>query len=147
IPASGKDYEVKERDAIETSLRGVANGELVSDLRSKLLQIPASDPGNIVGYEIEQEERPYILQDVWMFQSIVPTAEARYSLQLPAGWEYKTVWLNASESRPTAAGVNGWQWTVKNVKAIQPENEMPPWHGIAGQMLISLLPPGGSRKG
>jgi hypothetical protein len=67
IPAQGKDYEVKDKDAIEASL-GVANGELITDVRSKLLQIPAADPGNIVGYEVEQELRPYVLQDDWLFQ-------------------------------------------------------------------------------
>ena len=33
IPAQGKDYEVKDKDVIETALFGVANGELASDLR------------------------------------------------------------------------------------------------------------------
>src|ERR1700746_2825379 len=40
IPAQGKDYEVKDRDVIETALLGVANGELATDVRTKLLQIP-----------------------------------------------------------------------------------------------------------
>src|SRR6266446_5537527 len=61
IPAQGKDYEVKEKDAIETALLGVQNGELMTDLKSKILTIPAADPGNIVGYEIEQELRPYVM--------------------------------------------------------------------------------------
>jgi hypothetical protein len=54
IPAQGKDYEVKEKDAAESALPGIADGELMNDVRTKILQIPASDPGNIVGYEIEQ---------------------------------------------------------------------------------------------
>ena len=66
IPAQGKDFEVKDKDAVETSAPGVANGELVSDVRAKILRIPEPEPGNIVGYEIEQEEYPYILQDRWM---------------------------------------------------------------------------------
>jgi len=144
---NGKDYEVKEKDSIETSLPGVANGELVSDLRAKLLEIPAAEPGNIVGYEIEQEERPYILQDDWMFQTSVPTRESRYTLQLPSGWEYKAIWLNASEVKATLSGNNQWQWVVNDIKAIQRESEMPPWPAIAGQMLISIIPPGGSKKG
>jgi len=148
ISTSGRDYAVKESDAVETSLRGVANGELFSDVRTKILEIPAVDPGNIVGYEIEQEEHPYVLQDVWMFQTSVPTREARYTLQLPAGWEYKAVWLNASGVQPVASGKNQWQWTVSGVKAIRAEVDMPPRRGIAGQMLVSLLPPAESnRKG
>ena len=36
-------------------------------MRLKILQIPAADVGNIVGYEVEQELRPYVLQDEWLF--------------------------------------------------------------------------------
>jgi hypothetical protein len=145
IPAQGKDYEVKDKETIESPL-GIANGELVSDVRVKLLQIPAAEPGNIVGYEIEQEEHPYVLQDNWRFQSRVPTRETRYTLQLPKGWEYKANWLNFSAVKESAAGTNQWQWVVTDVKAIRPEDDMPPWRGLAGQMLITLLPPGGSNK-
>src|SRR5262245_60580808 len=85
IPAQGKDYEIKDKDSMETALFGVLNGELVTDVRSKLLQIPAADPGNIVGYEVEREQRPYVLQDFWGFQEQVPVREAHYTLQLPSG--------------------------------------------------------------
>jgi len=138
IPSQGKDYEVKEKDAIETALFGVQNGELMTDLKSKILTIPAADPGNIVGYEIEQELRPYVMQDVWAFQREIPVREAHYSLQLPPGWEYKSALLNHSEVPPS--GGNGqWQWVVNDVAAIRPENGMPAWQSIAGFMVISLF--------
>jgi uncharacterized protein DUF3857 len=70
IPAQGKDYEVKDKEAIETALFGVTDGILMSDLKTKVLTIPAADPGNIVGYELEQEVHPYVMQDVWRFQRI-----------------------------------------------------------------------------
>jgi hypothetical protein len=143
IPAQGKDYEVKDKDAIETALLGVQNGELMTDLKTKLLTIPAADPGNVVGYEIDQELRPYILQDVWDFQEVnIPVREAHYSLQLPAGWEYKATWINYPEGKPTQAG-NQVQWVVSDIKAIKPEYEMPPLSGVAGLLVISFLPPGG----
>jgi len=146
IPAQGKDYEVKEKEAIETSLPGVANGELVSDVRAKILPIPASDPGNIVGYEIEQEERLYILQEQWVFQSSLPTREARFTLNLPAGWEYKATWMNFPEAKPASSSSSQSQWVVSDVKGIRAEDDMPPWKGVAGQMLLSLIPPGDSQK-
>ena len=139
IPSQGKDYEVKEKDAIETALLGVQNGELMSDLKTKILTIPAADPGNTVGYEVEMELRPYVLQDIWAFQEVnVPVREAHYSLQLPAGWEYKAVWLNHPEVQPTGGG-GQWQWVVKDIEAIKPENGMPPWEGVAGFMVVSLF--------
>ena len=147
IPAQGKDYEVKEKEAIETSAPGVANGELFSDVRAKVLQIPQPEPGNIVGYEVETEDNLYILQDRWMFQSRVPVREAHYTLQIPPGWEYKAAWSNATEIDPTPNGSNQWQWVVNDIRRIRYEEEMPPWHGVAGQMIVSLLPSDGSRKG
>ena len=146
IPSQGKDYEVKEKEAIETALWGVQNGELMTDLKSKILTIPAADPGNIVGYEIEQELRPYVMQDVWAFQKVeVPVREAHYSLQLPAGWEYKAVWLNHPEV-PASGGAGQWQWVVNDIKAINPEGGMPPWQGIAGVMIVSLFGSAGGQN-
>jgi hypothetical protein len=148
IPAQGKDYEVKEKDATETGYSDVDNGELVTDLRTKTLHIPAPDPGNIVGYEIEHEDRPYILEDEWSFQRSVPIREARYTLQLPPGWEYKARFLNHAEIAPTPMGANQWQWVVTNVEAVKHEDDMPPWGGIAGFMIVSFLPTaGGSNRG
>ena len=81
IPAQGKDYEVKEKDAIESAY--MPNFVLASDAKVKTLQIPAPDVGNIVGYEYETEERPIFLQDIWGFQEHDPVRESHYSLQLP----------------------------------------------------------------
>lgn len=146
IPAQGKDYEVKEKEALDISLAGVESSELITDIKDRILRIPSADPGNVVGYEIEVETKPYILQDLWRFQRRTPVREARYSLQLPAGWEYKATWINHSEVLPTPSGSNQWQWVVTGVPAIKEEDDMPPWRGVAAQMIISFLPPGGSGK-
>ncbi len=147
IPLQGKDFEVKDKDTTETGYLDVQGGELVSDIRTKVLQIPAADPGNIVGYEFEHEDRPYIFQDEWFFQESVPVAEARYTLQLPPGWEYKAVWLNHPEVQAAQVGTNQWQWQVKDIPPVRWEPEMPPWKGVAGLMIVSLIPPGGANRG
>ena len=141
IPAQGKDYEVKDKDAVDRSLGG--GGELIDDVKFRVLAIPAPDPGNVVGYEYEVEERPFFLQDIWIFQESDPVRESHYSLQLPAGWEFKSSWLNHPEVTPTDAGNNQWKWTVTDLKEIRPEPEMPPFRGVAGQMIITLFPSGG----
>jgi len=71
IPAQGKDYEVKEKDAFEISLPKISGSELISDVKDRVLQIPAAEPGNIVGYEYETEESPLVLQTVWQFQTMI----------------------------------------------------------------------------
>jgi Domain of Unknown Function with PDB structure (DUF3857)/Transglutaminase-like superfamily len=145
IPAQGKDYEVKDKEAIEISLPKIEGSELVSDVKAKLLRIPAAEPGNIVGYEYEEEAQPFILQDVWYFQGSNPVREAHYALQLPPGWEYKATWLNYPEGKPTQSG-NQSQWVVSEVKEIKHEDDMPPWQGVAGQMIVSFFPPGEARS-
>jgi transglutaminase-like putative cysteine protease len=147
VPVSGKDYEVKDRDAVESAIIGVDGSELVSDLRTKTLLIPAATAGSLVGYEFEQELRPYMMVDDWDFQDTVPVREARYTLQLPKGWSYKTNWLNHSEQGPTESGAGQWSWSIRDVPAIRIEPDMPPWRGIAGRMVVALVPPSGQDPG
>jgi hypothetical protein len=142
IPTQGKDYEVKDKEAIEISLPKIDGSELVSDVKDKFIRIPAADPGNIVGYEYEEEVQPFVLQDIWRFQESSPVREAHYSVQLPAGWEYKATWMNYPEAKPTQSG-NQVQWLVSDVKGIRPEDDMPPWNGVAGLLVVSFVPPGG----
>jgi Domain of Unknown Function with PDB structure (DUF3857) len=141
IPAQGKDFEVNEKEGMEVALPKIDGSELVSDVRAKILNIPAPDPGNIVGYEYEVEEHPFVLQDIWDFQSEVPVRESHYSLQLPAGWAQKTSWLNYPEVKATETG-SQLQWAVSDLKAIRPEEDMPPIQGLAGLMVVSYFPQG-----
>jgi len=147
IPAAGKTYDVGERDAVESSLSGVADGELMTDVRTKLLRIPAALPNNLVGYETEIEERPYQMTDEWVFEDTVPVRESHYTLQLPPGWSFKSQWLNHEEQAPVSASPALNSWVVRDLKAIDVEEQMPPWRGIAGRLVISLIPPSGQNPG
>jgi hypothetical protein len=143
IPQNGKDYEVSEKNAVEISPRGIEYGELMTDVKYKVLEIPARDPGNVVAYEYDTEEQPLLLQESWSFQEEIPAVERHYTLSLPSQWEYRATWLNHPEIQPTEASKNQWQWTVRDVPAIRKEADMPPMRGIAGQMIVSFFPPGG----
>jgi hypothetical protein len=143
IPAQGKDYEVKDKDVAELALPYVEGSDLVNDVRVKALNIPAPDPGNIVGYEYAIEERPLALQTAWTFQGADPVRESHYSVQLPSGWEFKAAWLNYGEVKPSTIGANAWQWSVTDVKEVRKEPEMPPLDGVAGVMIVYFFPPGG----
>jgi len=145
IPAQGKDYEVKDKEALDMSAP-TEGGELVSDVKYRVLRIPAPDPGNIIGYEYEVEEQPFWLQDIWSFQETDPVRESHFSLQLPPGWEYKASWLSYPEVKPAEGGGNLSQWVVSDVKGIRHEPDMPPLGGVAGQMIVSFFPPGGTSR-
>ena len=61
IPAQGKDYEVKDKEALDVSLEGAVASQI--DLEMARMRSPENTgggPGNIIGYEIEHEDRPYI---------------------------------------------------------------------------------------
>jgi len=147
IPATGQGYEVGERDSVETALPGVLDGQLMSDLRAKLLHLPAANPGSIVAYEYEQEQRPYVMTDEWEFQERIPVREAHFTLQLPARWQYRADWLNHSADQPAPTGNGRWSWTLAGISAIPNESFMPPWQGLAGRMIIALIPPDGRNAG
>jgi hypothetical protein len=144
IPADGKDYEVTDKESAEVSPLKGEDASLITDTRAKLLMIPAPDPGNIIGYEYVKDWHPLFLQDVWHFQRTIPVRESHYSLALPSGWEFKDAWLNYPEVKPRDAGGGLWQWTIGEVKEIREERDMPPWQGVAGQMVMTLFPPGGA---
>ncbi|HEY4840966.1 MAG TPA: DUF3857 and transglutaminase domain-containing protein [Terriglobales bacterium] len=145
IPAQGKDYEVKDKDAIDVA-PSADGGELIDDLKFRVLRIPAPDVGNIVGYEYEVEEQPFWLQDTWRLQGIDPVRESHFSLQLPPGWVFKASWLSHPEVKPDEASGNVLQWAVGDIKGIRREPEMPPLEGVAAQMIVSFFPSGGTAK-
>jgi hypothetical protein len=141
LPANGKEYEVKEKDAAETSLY---SDELYADLKHKILEIPAADPGNVVGYEFIQKRRPFILQDDWSFQHKIPVYRARFTLQLPPSWEYDVHWVNYTPREPQNSGQNQFTWQVDNVAPITIEPEMPPFHTVAGWLAVNFYARAGS---
>jgi SAM-dependent methyltransferase len=143
IPTQGKDYEVKDKDGVEAALPKVEGSELISDVKAKIIRIPAADPGNIIGYEYEIDEQPMVLQETWAFQWRAPVRESHYILQLPAGWEFRTSWLNFAEAKPAHAS-DQVEWVVSEVKGVQAEDEMPPMAGVAGQMVVSFFPASGA---
>ena len=147
IPAAGKDFETKQRDIIETAITNVDGGELVTDVRTKVMQIPAAVPGSIIGYEFEQELLPYEMTDEWGFQDIVPVREARFTVRMPPGWSHQVFWLNHAEVPPTEVAAGQWAWIVSVPPPVKLERQMPPWRGIAGRMVLSLQPPGGAGGG
>ncbi|HWR35433.1 MAG TPA: DUF3857 and transglutaminase domain-containing protein [Clostridia bacterium] len=144
IPAQGKDFEVSEKESIEVSPPMIEGSELISDLKVRILKIPAPDPGNIVGFEYEVEERPLVLQDIWHFQTEDPVRESHYSLQLPPGWESSASWLNYPEAKPTQSGANLARWSISDLKGTRSEEAMPPMKGLLGKMIVSYYPSGGS---
>lgn len=139
IPPSGKEYELKEKDAYEYA---AFDGDLYSDHRLKKIELP-SDPGSIVGYEYEQKGRPRVFTDIWYYQKHeIPVITSRFALNLPPTWEVETFWVN----RPMLEAVkNGstYTWEQQNIAAIKDEDSMPDWRAVAPRMVLAFYPPSG----
>jgi hypothetical protein len=137
ITPDGHEIEVKEKDAAEV---GLTSFELYSDERAKVLRYPEANPGSVVGFELVQKQRPYVFDDVWEFQDRIPVRKSRYSLQLPAGWEYSTFFENHADVKPQESGSNQSVWEVADSPAIEVEPDMPPRNAVAGEMLVKYFP-------
>ena len=137
LSAQGTEYEVKEKDAVETSPFEEA---LYLDTRLKLLKIPAAEPGSIIGYEYEQRRRPFVLQDMWRFQDELPVRRSRFVLRLPDQWQYRAHFLNHAAVEPQRLGEHQWTWELQDVPAIEEEPSMPSWRGIAGRLAVTYFP-------
>jgi hypothetical protein len=139
IPKDGKEYEVKEKDAVETGL----TEEFYSDDRYKVMEIPAALPGNVIGYEYHQKQRPFFLQDEWRIQSTLPARRSRFTLNLPSGWEHTEKWMHYPDQKPLAETPSTVTWEVENVPAIKLEPLMPDRRAVAARMGVTFHPPSG----
>jgi len=140
IPKDGKDYEVKEKDAIETGL----SDEFYSDSKTKLLQIPAATPGSVIGYEYRQKQRPFVLQDEWWFQSNIPVRRSRFTINLPQGWVSTTRWIKYPEQKAIAESPTLRTWQVENIPPIKEEPAMPAVRAVVARMGITYHPSSGT---
>jgi transglutaminase-like putative cysteine protease len=139
ITTRNEEYEVKERDAVETA---AFSESLYADTRYKLLQIPGVQPGSVIGYEYQQRQRPFVLQTLWFFQREIPVRRARFTLEMPSGWRYSTYWRNHAAVNPQQTGDNRWTWELADIASVPSEPEMPTWRSVAGTLGISFASTG-----
>jgi hypothetical protein len=137
ITAKGEELQAGDKDVVETS---AVSGELYSDQKTVLLQLPGAEPGSIIAVEYERRGRPYALQDSWTFQHSVPVLVARYSLVLADGWTHDEKWFNSSGVASAQAG-GATVWEMRNVAPLKDEPHRPSNEAIASRMSINLIPP------
>ena len=128
VTAKGEELQAGDKEAVETS---AVAGELYSDQKKVLLQIPGAEPGNIIAIEYERRGRPYALQDSWTFQRDVPVLLARYSLLLPDGWTHDEKWFNSAGIAATQSG-GATVWEMRNIAPMKDEPHRPSAEAIAG---------------
>ncbi|MGC1629016.1 MAG: DUF3857 and transglutaminase domain-containing protein [Candidatus Acidiferrales bacterium] len=137
ILPNGTQIAVKDKEASEV---GLADDELFSDYRAKVIRFPEANVGSIVGYEYTQRQRPFVFEDDWWFQDRIPTRRARFSLQLPPGWEFTNYWANYSQQQPQSSSNTQYVWELQDIPAVEVEPDMPPFLAVAGRMDIKYFP-------
>ena len=137
ILPNGTQIAVKDKEATEV---GLADDELFSDYRAKIIRFPEANVGSIVGYEYTQRHRPFVFEDDWWFQDKIPTRRARFTLLLPPGWEFTNYWANFAQQQPQSSANNQFVWELQDIPAVEIEPDMPPFLAIAGRMDIKYFP-------
>ena len=140
VDQSGREYEVKDKEFIEVSPFHEA---LYTDLKFRTTDAPAPNPGSVIGFEYTVKRHTFVDQAHWFFQEDIPVKEARFTLQLPAGWEYKVSWANHAALEPASLGPNRWQWTCTGLAGISEEKRRPANGALAGHMELAFYPPAG----
>src|ERR1044072_739952 len=86
---------VKKYGKDDTADRILDPNDIYNEYRVR--EIDATDDaetGAVFGYEATSEERPLFYQDIWRFQSRLPTLHSRYSLSLPSSWRASRLTLD-----------------------------------------------------
>lgn len=149
IGPDGHQFTVRDDEVLEVGAD--PSGMLYVDERAKVVRPPGADPGGIVAYESEQQMPSYLSEDDWGFQRSIPVVESSFEVDLPAGFHSYMAWLRHDALQPTAAGPNQQRWVMKNVPAIDLQDEWmaPSEEALAGRMVVHFssqpLPEGDER--
>lgn len=134
ITNKGLEYEARDKDALEKS---TSTFEVYSDDKEKILLLPGADVGTVIGFEFEHKERPYAFQTEWYIQQTIPVEKSHFTLQLPAGWEYRADWVNHAEVQPAFSG-NTYTWELADIPRIEKEYNQPPYQALASHIIITF---------
>jgi hypothetical protein len=148
IGPDGHEYAVKDNEIVEFGIPG-EGGNFYDDIRYKAVRAPGRDPGGIVAYEYERRNRPYINEEIWTFQENIPSVKQSFTLELPQGYTYRTVWAHHEDAKAIDLEKQRWRWEMTNVPAIDLQDV--PMHpsgaALAGRMAIHYGPAGSDDLG
>ena len=142
IGPDGHQYALKDSEIVQYGYPG--QGNFFEDDKVKLARAPGRDPGGIVAYEYEQRIRPMLTEKTWFFQGDLPSLSQSFTLELPPGFTYGTVWANHGEIKAADLEDRRWRWEMTNVPAIDLNHVLyrPAARSLAGRMTVHYTGPG-----
>jgi transglutaminase-like putative cysteine protease len=115
--------------------------DIYNEYRVKIINgAEDADAGSVFGYEAISEEHPLFTQDVWLFQSRLPTLLSRYTLNLPAGWRANSVTFNYQKVEPSVNG-SSYTWELRSLQPIRTETASPEVRNLAPRIAINYFLP------
>ncbi|MCU1223180.1 MAG: transglutaminase protein [Edaphobacter sp.] len=142
IGPDGHEYALKDNEIVEYGYPG--QGSLFVDDKIKVAKAPGRDPGGIVAYEYEQRIRPYLTEKTWFFQSDLPRLSQSFTLELPPGYTYGTVWAHHEQEKAVDLERQRWRWEMKDTPAIELDHVLmhPARMALSGRMTVHYGAPG-----
>lgn len=140
IGPDGHEYALSDKEIVEFGYPG--QGNLYEDARIRVAKPPGRDPGGTIAYEYEQRMLPYVAEKTWFFQGSSPRLHQVFTLELPAGFSYSTVWAHHSTVQAADLESHRWRWELKDTPAIDLEHILhsPSELSLAGRMTVRYAP-------
>ena len=142
VGPDGHEYALKDSEITDFGYPG--GDGIYSDDRYKIAKAPGSDPGGVVAYEYEQRATPYTHQTTWAFQDDLPHATQSFTLVLPPGFTYSTVWAHHEQAKPIELEHQRYRWDLNATPGIDLDHVpmRPSYEALAGRMTIDYAAPG-----
>ena len=136
IGPDGHEYAVNDKEMVDEGYPG--QGNYYEDEKVKAVKAPGRDPGGVIAYEYEQQERPYSTEKTWSFQSDIPQVSQTFTLQLPPGYIYRTEWAHHSSVPVIDLEHQHWRWEMKDTPGINLDRVpmRPSELALAGRMTV-----------
>jgi len=142
IAPDGHEFAVKDNEIAEFGYPG--EGNLYEDSKFKVVKAPGRDPGGVVAYEYEQRVHPFLTETTWFFQGSIPHLSQSFTLELPAGFTFGTVWAHHGELKPADLEHQRWRWEMTQTPGIDLDRVpmTPSEEALSGRMTIHYAGPG-----
>jgi Domain of Unknown Function with PDB structure (DUF3857)/Transglutaminase-like superfamily len=142
IGPDGHEYATKGREFTET---GFSDEDIAfEDDRFRVAHAPVAEPGSIVAYEYEQRSRPFLTEKTWFFQGKIPYLSQSFTLQIPPGYTYGSVWAHHPPTPASDVEGHGWRWEMKDIPGIDLDRVplSPSPESLAARMTVHYAAPG-----
>jgi hypothetical protein len=144
IGPDGHEYAMKDKDFVDVGFPGMEGAFVFEDVRFRVASAPGGDPGGVIAYEYEQRSPQYLAENTWSFQDEIPHLSESFTLQLPPGYTYGTVWAHHAPIEAANLEGRGWRWEMRDTPAVDLEHVplSPAAEALEGRMTVHYAGPG-----